>query len=378
MQTAFDAFSYVDYVTRRWSTVAVSCGVAVAIAVAVSLILPNRYTATASILIDSPVGSDVRTATAVSPVYLESLRTYEHFASSDSLFQRAVEQLHLRGLQGGSSLESWRKRVLKVSKIRDTRILEISATLPEPKAAQGLGQFIAEETVKMSQRLLRESEADLLDEARQQEESSRARLEKAQSLWRTVSGTAPVDSLKNEIDSLAKAGGRLRRTSASANADVAEWSDRVRALSAAGSGAAHDSPERAREELDAARSRAAALEKERRALEEDVKNRGLLLARRLAERSTIEAELREATTVHDAASIRLRELQGTIGYRGERLKIVDPGVVPQKPSFPNLPLNALAALAAGLLVSGVYLSITFTRQRRVDGTWRDDTIPADR
>ena len=39
-------------------------------------------------------------AMAVSPIYLESLKTYEHFADSDSLFQKAVEQVRLRALLG--------------------------------------------------------------------------------------------------------------------------------------------------------------------------------------------------------------------------------------------------------------------------------------
>ena len=60
-----------------------------------------QYTATARIVIDPPAGTDLRAAMAVSPIYLESLRTYEQFASSDSLFQKAARAV--RPALGGPS-----------------------------------------------------------------------------------------------------------------------------------------------------------------------------------------------------------------------------------------------------------------------------------
>ena len=47
---------------------------------------------------------------------------------------------------------------------------------------------------------------------------------------------------------------------------------------------------------------------------------------------------------------RLREARGDAGYRGERLRIIDPGIVPERPSSPNLPLNLVAALLLGLVL----------------------------
>ena len=138
MADHFDALEFAGYFRRRWAVVAATCGVAALIAGAVSLLLPKRYTATASILIEAPAGNDTRVATAVSPVYLESLKTYEHLASSDSLFVRALEHLHLRESYEGTSIETLKRRVLKVAKLRETKILEISATLEDPAKAQAL------------------------------------------------------------------------------------------------------------------------------------------------------------------------------------------------------------------------------------------------
>ncbi len=98
----------------RWRLIAAACVSAVVLSLVVSLLLPKRYTATASIVIEPPAGNDVRTATAVSPVYLESLRTYERFA----------DQRHAVCGRGGAfssgvrtgSIESLKQQVLKVTK----------------------------------------------------------------------------------------------------------------------------------------------------------------------------------------------------------------------------------------------------------------------
>jgi uncharacterized protein involved in exopolysaccharide biosynthesis len=60
---------------------------------------------------------------------------------------------------------------------------------------------------------------------------------------------------------------------------------------------------------------------------------------------------------------RLRELETPAGYRGELLQLLDPGVVPEKPSWPNLSLNLAAALALALLLSWLYLTLQFGLRR---------------
>src|ERR1700687_3318466 len=133
MYPAFDAFEYVAYLRRRWRVIAAACGTAVLLALPLSLLMSKRYTATATIVIEPPGSSDSRTAIVVSPMYLESLRTYERFADSDSLFARAAEKFHLQEAGGLRPIESLKRGVLKVSKLRDTKIMEISVTLKDPK-----------------------------------------------------------------------------------------------------------------------------------------------------------------------------------------------------------------------------------------------------
>src|SRR6266849_2268753 len=149
MQDSFDGHQYIAFLRGRWRFIATACGVAVVLSLVVSLLLSKRYTAVASIVIEAPPGHDPRGATAVSPIYLESLKTYEVFASSDTLFARALDRFHLQP-PGSPSLESLKKSVLKVSKLRETKVLQISATWPDPKQAQALVQYLAEETASLS------------------------------------------------------------------------------------------------------------------------------------------------------------------------------------------------------------------------------------
>src|SRR5258708_6981859 len=87
-----------DRLRTRWRLIAVACAVAVSLSLAVSLILTKEYTAVSRIVIDPPAGSDPRASMAVSPIYLESLRSYDLFAASDDLFLKAVQRFGLRGV----------------------------------------------------------------------------------------------------------------------------------------------------------------------------------------------------------------------------------------------------------------------------------------
>src|SRR5579871_3060769 len=162
MAESFDAFRYIGYMRSRWRFMAASCAIAVTTAVAATLLLPRQYTAIARIMIDPPAGADLRSAMAVSPVYLESLKTYEEVASGDSLFQQAIQQFDLHSMLGAAPMESMKKRVLKVDLVRNTRILEISGTLPDASKAQALAQFMADSTVSLTRSVISEGDHDLL------------------------------------------------------------------------------------------------------------------------------------------------------------------------------------------------------------------------
>ena len=112
------------------------------------------------------------------------------------------------------------------------------------------------------------------------------------------------------------------------------------------------------------RARADALQKEIDALDRRIAaNRAAMAARRgLSE--PVEGELRTARTVRDAATARLNDVRAAAGMRGERLRVIDPGIVPQRPTFPNVPLNVFAALFVALVVSVGVLTVSFAFHQR--------------
>ncbi|MBZ5611418.1 MAG: hypothetical protein LAP38_24410 [Acidobacteriia bacterium] len=356
MYDSFDAFEYLEYLRRRWRVFAAALSAAVLISLPVSLLLPKRYTATASIVIEPPGGNDVRVGTAVSAVYLESLKTYERFATSDSLFTRAVDRFHLRGAGGSQAVESLKRAVLKVSKIRDTKILEISVTLRDPKQAQGVAQFLANETVSMSRAENAASDSPFIQEAQKQATEAHARLERAQKAWTTLATGAPVESLQSEIDSVVALRGQLRQELVDAQANVAEYQQQT-----------PDAGQFGREQMRAAQARAVLLEKRVQELSREIQQKSATLARRTAERDALQSELDVAQTAYATDTARVREMRATAGAHAEQLRVIDPGIVPERPSSPNIPLNVAAAILVALVASFVYLSIAFVYRRRPVG-----------
>jgi uncharacterized protein involved in exopolysaccharide biosynthesis len=273
MPESFELFRYVDHLRRRWRVIAVACGVACGVALAGALITPRQYTATARLMIEPPAGADPRSATAVSPIYLESLKSYELLASGDRLFADAVEHFKMAR---SMPIDQMRRSVLKVSVPRNTRVLEISLTLQDPVRAQALALYIAEQTVKLARGMSLETERELEKDAQRQWTDARTRMQQAENAWA---------SLASEPASQAPAH--------AAEVDVAQ-----------------------------------------------------------AQRSA-------ARLAFESAEKRLEDVRSLSGYRGERLTVIDPGVAPERPSWPKIPLMVLAALVIALVGSLLYLTIEF-------------------
>lgn len=356
MTESFDAFEYLDYVRYRWRVPAIACGTALIVALGVSLLLPKQYTATASLLIEPPGGADARNTTTVSPMYLESLKTYETFAAGDSLFARAARRFHLVKDSGGPSIESLKRRVLRVSKLRDTKILEIRVSLPDPETAQGLAQYLAEETVSLNRGQSLAADREFIDDAEKQSISAQARLEKAQKAWSTLSEVTPVEALRAEIDADVKLHSSLGEDLVSAEADVAEHEQQQQS-----------GGEFAREQLRAAQARAGVLRKRMQELDRSMQEKSALLAGRVAKRETLQTEMKMAQSSYETISARLRDLHAGAGTHTERLRVIDPGIVPQRPSSPNVLLNVAAAIFLALAASILYVSLAFAYRRRPVG-----------
>ena len=351
MPDSLDAFRYMSYVRLRWRLIAGSCLIALALAAAVSLLLPHEYTATARIVIETPAGADPRSAMAVSPIYLESLKTYEEFAAGDSLFQKATDRFQLRALMGARPIESLKKSVLKVGLVRNTRILEIAATLPVAAKAQALAQFLAEQTVSLNQSLITRGGNDLLAAVEQQQREAQAQLDRTGKEWSQSLAKEPVDDLQNTIFQAGQLRADLEQRIASQRLDLADEAGATQGPSNA-------------------RARLQELQRQLDALNRDTAEKEKVLAGRLARKEQLDAQRKADLTALAAIETRVRETRNDLGYRGERLSIIDPGVVPERPSSPNIPLNLSIAVLLGLLLPLAYLALELSYQQQRAGSRR--------
>lgn len=343
---SFDPIEYLEFLRKRWKFTVAAVLLAGVVAAAACLILPKQYTATATLVIEPP-GSDPRTATAVSPIYLESLKSYESFASSDSLFAKACEKFHLLGARDASALESFKRRVLRVSKPKDTKVLEISVTLPDAAQAQAVVQYLTDETVALDRSVAHAGDRQVLDYMQQELDRTQKELDRARGAAAAVTSAGSEPVLESEAQSLAELKTRAAGQRMEANMALADSLARGDQESAAG-----------------ARARLGALATDTAALEKQVAEKSALLAGLRARRERVNDELRSAQDAFETARKRNDETLAGTRYRTEQLRIVDPGVVPQRPSFPNLPLAVVSAVVIAAVLCLVWLTAQFGLARR--------------
>lgn len=364
MRNASEGLEFAGYLWRCRALVAIACTSALAVAGVVSVLLPARYTATASILIEPPGGNDPRSATAVSTVYLESLKTYERLASSDTLFERALDELHIRQRYPGVSTESLKRRILEVSKPASTTILDISATVSDAKSAQALAQYIAERTVALHVSLDRQTDEELSKEPQRIFEAARARREAAEKAKDQFTKATPVEALDKEVHLTGELKLEVGKELARARAELANYVGQQQAPQSNDIGEGQSGWTQF--QITATRTKIQDLEGQDRQLLQALNAKGSLLEDLRRKRDALDAELKSARADEEAENTKLSDVKSSSAARGVRLKILDPGIVPQRPSFPNPPLNLAVALVLSLLASIGYIAIRFAYDRTRD------------
>jgi capsular polysaccharide transport system permease protein len=341
MQESFDVYNYAGFLRERWRFIAIACIIAGVLSVAMTLITPKRYTAVARLVIEPPAGSDARTPQIVSPQYLELLKTYEHFATSDTLFRRAVDHFGLRSERPGRPIEQWKRAVLKAGLVRNTKVLEIAVTLEDPKKAQAMAQYLGEQTIEITETLNRESDNSLIREAEAQQGRARDNYEKTEAASSRIIRDEPVEALESEIYAL-----ELRRL----QIDRRLIDTEVRSTG--------------KQATEEDKSREQVLLAQRKALEDSLTRATALVAQRKAKRMQIDQERKTASARYENALRQYEDARATAAYRGERLRLIDPGIVPEQASSPKLSLNVMAAVLFAFAASVGYLSLRFGFARR--------------
>lgn len=346
MPEPFSPIDYLDYLRARWRFAVLAVGGAVLLTALGSWLAPKRYTATATLMIEPPTGGDGRGAAVISPIYLESLKSYEEFASSDTLFAKAVEKFRLNS---GVPIETLKRKVLEVRKPKETKLLAISVTLADAGQAQRMAQFLAEETVAMNSSLVRAGEAEVRAELDQQLERSRAELERSRAALAAVEASGSVAALDEEVRANAELRSRTTEQLIAANALLAELAAR----------------KDAGEDAAATRARVAALTAERAGLEREAAAKAAALAALRARLEIADDRVRAAQAGFTTLAERAGGLAASGLLRSEQIRVVDPGIVPQRPSFPRLELFTIAAFLIATVLSLAWLSLEFglSRQR---------------
>src|SRR5580698_687432 len=357
MREEFDGVQFADYARRRSSVIVLSCVAGIVVACGISLMMPKRYTAIASILIEPPTGSDPRGATAVSSVYLESLKTYERFASSDTTFARALQDLDLRKKFGGTGIESIKRSVLKVSRPASTKILEISATLGDPRDAQRLAQNVAEQSVALSRKLDNQSSEDLLNQARKVLDAATDRLTKAQLNRDRIARAEGVDVLQNEVEDANQLRLSIEVELGRTRAALADTEAGARTVQ--GKGGSEAGPFFTQRDVDAVRARVASLDAQAATIAKTSADMATELETREQRREPLDNELRSARAAYETARNKFAEVEYSSAFHDDRLEIMDPGVEPRHPSSPNMVVNVMLAALVSLVFSVAYLATRF-------------------
>ncbi len=336
------------YVAARWRYLLTVIGCAAALAFVVSELMPRRYTATATVIIDPPAASDPRASAALNPTYLASLSTFERFFTSDTLFQQAAGRFHLD--IADNDIETLRRRVLKVSMQRDTRILEVSATLPDPVVARSLVQFITEQSIAASHAGAIGADHEALETMNAELDRARTRFEKARTQWERVTRNDTPSSDEDSLEAAIGLQSEIRRLENEAGAETADWQARAQ------DGVPVD------REYARTQARAAAARRDHYAAREaqiasEIAADDKLLATNSAALTTASAELDSSRKELESIQAHMRDLTAMAGTRTERMRIIDRGVAPRRPSSPNVLFSTIAAALLAACLGAAWLAL---------------------
>src|SRR5580658_2713406 len=140
MLEPLDPLAFLSALQKRWKRVAAVAMGAGLLALVVSLLLPKKYEATTLLMIQPAMGGPAPSA-AMSPAYLDSLRSYEQFVESDGVLENLLRETHLSEEFSG---ERFRRSALRVTLTKGTRIVEVAVRLGDPQKAHEVALRLAE------------------------------------------------------------------------------------------------------------------------------------------------------------------------------------------------------------------------------------------
>lgn len=335
MPESISATELLRHLGRNWLVFACSIAAAAVLAYIGSVLTPNRYTAEARLLIEAPTASDARSALVISPVYIDSLKTYALMATSDELFERAINALGLRDDGNSTPLSALKTAILDVSILGNTKVLSIRATLQDPQKAQALALYLAEATLERNQQLESVGDRFRADESEKARDAAALQVVDIEKELLAASRQRPIAGLEVEVEMLTSDREILR--------------EELRLVQRGQTGST---------QADAARI--PRLRSEIKRLDDELREKTIRLSSATALHEAIADRLAAARKLLAKSNARLAIEQSMQSTRGERLQILDRGVVPDSPSSPRVGLNVIVASALALLLSVLFVTLRFS------------------
>lgn len=375
MPTPFEPVNYLRALQARWRRVAATVAVAAAVALGISLLLPRKYDATVTLVIQ-PAGAGGPYPAVMSPVYLEYLRGYEQFVQSDGLLARLIAELRLDADPYRYTAAGLRASVLKVTLVKNTKILKVRARFGDPHRAQeialGLARLAAQSNSEINsaeaERTVRQIGKEL-EEARTRVASTQAELEKfRRESWREEFSRQVAQQVERKVEyqgqlaeltiTLADKEARL----AGLRAEVARLPEKIRVeRNGRPSEVVNAARQALLQEAETIAAETAGLRARQKALRAELAGMALPLQRDQAALASLELRRQELERNYDLAQTALTSLsnrandsRANVAARHEELQIADRGIVPSRPSSPHVLLNVLVAAFLALIASLLY------------------------
>jgi capsular polysaccharide biosynthesis protein len=334
--------SYLRHLGRRWKTLLAVPAVAVAVALLISLILPRKYDARVTLLVQ-PGASDPRFPPALNQIYLEYLRSYEQVIQSSGLLLRVIQKFNLN-----VTVDRFRNQALDVEMLRFSKLLTIRVRWDDPQKAHQMALFLAEEAVHAAEGL-RNADADRASRQAQEDvQRAQARLDETSRLLLDFKLRTREEELSRAVQVEMDTKSQYERDLAASQILVPELEARASAPT-----------EQARDDaasLAAEKAKQAALRKALVDVEGSLARHQADLLKAQAGSANLERAYRSAYDALTLATARANDARAAATSRSEQLQIADPGIVPQRPSTPHFLFNALLALALGLFAAVIYES----------------------
>ncbi len=380
MPVPFDLQEYQAAMAARWKSIlAVGTGAAV-VALVASLLLPAKYEATVLMAIQ-PGSVGQSNPTAMSPAYLESLRSYEQWVQSEGLVERLLTGERPPDITG----EQFRRSALRATMVRGTRTLQVSVRLGDPKLAHTLALKLAQIAVEANGSVARAERLQARQFAEREVEEAREPVTKAQAALEQFNREARQDERWRQNDQAIERKARYLTDLADAQISLAEQEARLATLReqmakepeqlrleqrGQPSDVLNPARQDLRQNLELVRTSIGGLRARCDALRVALKELGPELQRGQAELASLDS--RRRTLEHDlqAAEERLKVFRTratdsgvTVALRHEDLQISDAGVVPTRPVSPRPVLNTVLGAVLGCIAGLLYETYAWNRDR---------------